>query len=100
VREILRRPLPNQYHPDRSNPCGIRECGALKIAAVDAECEFLGFGLHSFRRANITMRQEVSGNAIEASKIAGHATLSQTGDYTVVQMKRQEELTRALEGVF
>jgi len=46
------------------------------------------------------MRQEVSGNAIEASKIAGHATLSQTGDYTVVQMKRQEELTRALEGVF
>ena len=32
--------------------------------------------------------------------VTGHATLSQTGDYTVVQMKRQEELTRALEGVF
>ena len=84
---------------DRSKPMwdsGVRK--ALKIAAVDAECDFLGFGLHSFRRANITMRQEEGGSAIEASKIAGHATLSQTGDYTVVQIKRQEELTRAIQG--
>jgi len=84
---------------DRSKPMwdsGIRK--ALKIAAVDAGCDFLGFGLHSFRRANITMRQEEGGSAIEASKIAGHATLSQTGDYTVVQIKRQEELTRAIQG--
>ena len=28
------------------------------------------------------MRQEEGATAIEASKIAGHATLSQTGDYT------------------
>jgi hypothetical protein len=38
------------------------------------------------------------GSAIEASKIAGQATVSQTGDYTVVQLKRQEELTRAIQG--
>ena len=74
---------------------GVRK--ALKIAAVDAGCDFLGFGLHSFRRANITMRQEEGGSAIEASKIAGHATVSQTGDYTIVQLKRQEELTRAIQ---
>jgi len=83
---------------DRSRPMwdsGVRK--ALKIAARDAGCDFLGFGLHSFRRANITMRQEVGGSAIEASKIAGHATVSQTGDYTVVQLKRQEELTRAIQ---
>jgi integrase len=83
---------------DRSKPMwdsGVRK--ALKIAAVDAGCDFLGFGLHSFRRANITMRQEEGGSAIEASKIAGHATVSQTGDYTVVQIKRQEELTRAIQ---
>ena len=43
------------------------------------------------------MRQEEGGSAIEASKIAGHATVSQTGDYTVVQLKRQEELTRAIQ---
>jgi len=83
---------------DRSKPMwdsGVRK--ALKIAAVDADCDFPGFGLHSFRRANITMRQEEGGSAIEASKIAGHATVSQTGDYTVVQLKRQEELTRAIQ---
>jgi integrase len=83
---------------DRGKPMwdsGVRK--ALKIAAVDAGCDFPGFGLHSFRRANITMRQEEGGSAIEASKIAGHATVSQTGDYTVVQLKRQEELTRAIQ---
>ena len=83
---------------DRSKPMwdsGVRK--ALKIAAVEVGCDFPGFGLHSFRRANITMRQEEGGSAIEASKIAGHATVSQTGDYTVVQLKRQEELTRAIQ---
>ncbi len=83
---------------DRTKPMwdsGVRK--ALKIAAVDVGCDFPGFGLHSFRRANITMRQEEGGSAIEASKIAGHATLSQTGDYTVVQLKRQDELTRAIQ---
>jgi integrase len=83
---------------DRTKPMwdsGVRK--ALKIAAVGAGCDFLGFGLHSFRRANITLRQEVGGSAIEASKIAGHATVSMTGDYTVVQLKRQEELTRAIQ---
>src|ERR1700722_1576614 len=84
---------------DRTKPMwdsGVRK--ALKTAAIDAGCDFPGFGLHSFRRANITMRQEEGGRAIEASKIAGDATVNQTGDYTVVQLKRQEELTRAIQG--
>ena len=74
---------------------GVRK--ALKIAAQNAGCDFEGFGLHSFRRANITWRQEVGGSAIEASKIAGHASVSMTGDYTIVQLQRQEELTRAIQ---
>ena len=36
-------------------------------------------------------------SAIEASKIAGHATVSMTGDYTIVQLERQDELTRAIQ---
>jgi hypothetical protein len=60
-------------------------------------CDFPGFGLHSFRRANITLRQEVGGSAIEASKIAGHSGLAITGEYTKVQLKRQDELTRAIQ---
>ncbi|MBK9170713.1 MAG: tyrosine-type recombinase/integrase [Bryobacterales bacterium] len=74
---------------------GVRK--ALKLAAQEAGCDFEGFGLHSFRRANITWRQEVGGSAIEASKIAGHASVSMTGDYTVVQLPRQEELTLAIQ---
>jgi len=84
---------------DRTKPMwdsGIRK--ALKIAAVEAGCDFPGFGLHSFRRANITWRQEVGGSAIEASKIAGHANVSMTGDYTIVQLQRQDDLTRAIQG--
>lgn len=56
-------------------------------------CDFEGFGLHSFRRANITWRQEVGGSAIEAQKIAGHPSTKITEDYTVVQLKRQDDLT-------
>jgi integrase len=74
---------------------GVRK--ELKKAASDVGCDFEGFGLHSFRRANITLRQEVGGSAIEAQKIAGHATMTMTGDYTVVQLKRQDELTRAIQ---
>jgi hypothetical protein len=37
-----------------------------------------------------------SGSAIETSKIAGHSTVSMTGDSTVVQL--QEQLTRAIQG--
>ena len=75
---------------------GVRK--ALKKAATDAGCDFPGFGLHSFRRANITLRQEVGGSSIEASKIAGHSNVNMTGEYTKVQLKRQDELTRAIQG--
>lgn len=74
---------------------GVRK--ALKEAAQAAGCDFKGFGLHSFRRANITWRQEVGASAIEASKIAGHGSVNMTNDYTHVQLKRQEELTRAIQ---
>ena len=74
---------------------GVRK--VLKKAARDAGCDFIGFGLHSFRRANITLRQEVGGSSIEASKIAGHSNLTITGEYTKVQLKRQDELTRAIQ---
>ena len=74
---------------------GVRK--ALKIAATAAARDFPGFGLHSLRRANITWRQEVGASAIEASKIAGHGSVSMTNDYTHVQLRRQEDLTRAIQ---
>jgi integrase len=74
---------------------GVRK--ALKLAAAEEGCDFEGLGPHSFRRANITWRQEVGGSSIEASKIAGHSTVRMTEDYTKVQLNRQEALTRLIQ---
>lgn len=74
---------------------GVRS--ALKRAAAAEGCDFLGLGPHSLRRANITWRQEVGGSSIETSQIAGHANTKITEEYTVVQLRRQEELTRRIQ---
>lgn len=74
---------------------GVRD--ALHQAAATAGCDFEGLGPHSFRRANITWRQQVGGSAIEASKIAGHSDLEMTGEYTFVTAERQNELTRLIQ---
>lgn len=74
---------------------GIRD--ALHQAAKAEGCDFPGLGPHSFRRANITWRQQVGGSAIEASKIAGHSDLEMTGEYTFVTPERQNELTRRIQ---
>ncbi len=74
---------------------GVRD--ALHQAAEAEGCDFPGLGPHSFRRANITWRQQVGGSAIEASKIAGHSGLEMTGEYTFVTPERQNELTRRIQ---
>ena len=74
---------------------GVRD--ALHKAAKAEGCDFEGLGPHSFRRANITWRQQVGGSAIEASKIAGHSDLEMTGEYTFVTAERQNELTRLIQ---
>jgi integrase len=74
---------------------GVRD--ALHQAAEQEDCDFPGLGPHSFRRANITWRQQVGGSAIEAQKIAGHADLEMTSHYTFVAPERQNELTRRIQ---
>lgn len=74
---------------------GIRD--ALHQAAAAEGCDFPGLGPHSFRRANITWRQQVGGSSIEASKIAGHRDLEMTSEYTFVTAERQNELTRRIQ---
>jgi len=70
---------------------------ALHQAAEAEGCDFPGLRPHSFRRANITWRQQVGGSAIEASKIAGHSDLEMTGEYTFVTPERQNELTQRIQ---
>jgi integrase len=86
-------PQPNPEKPMWDS--GVR--AALKWAARLEKCDFPGFGLHSLRRANITWRQEVGASSIEASRIAGHASTKMTEQYTIVQLNRQEELTRRIQ---
>jgi integrase len=74
---------------------GVRD--ALHQAAQAEGCDFEGLGPHSFRRANLTWRQQVGGSAIEASKIAGHSDLEITGEYTCVSPERQNQLTRRIQ---
>ena len=74
---------------------GVRD--ALHQSAQAEGCDFPGLGPHSFRRANITWRQQVGGSAIEASRIAGHSALSMTSEYTFVTPERQNELTRRIQ---
>lgn len=69
----------------------------LHRAAAGEGCDFAGLGPHSFRRANIAWRQEVGGSSIETSRIAGHANVRMTDEYTVVQIERQAELTRWIQ---
>jgi integrase len=73
---------------------------ALHQAAEAEGCDFPGLGPHSFRRANISWRQQVGGNAIEASKIAGHRDLKITSEYTFVTPEHQNELTRRIQEKF
>lgn len=74
---------------------GVRD--ALHQAAQAEGCDFPGLGPHSFRRANVTWRQVVGGSAIEASKIAGHADVDMTAEYTFVAPEPQNELTRRIQ---
>jgi integrase len=62
-----------------------------------------GFGMHVFRRLNISWRQEVGATAFEAMRAAGHANVSTTWLYTVTDVERERQHVQAmlqrLEGV-
>ena len=47
--------------------------------------------------SKITLRQDVGGSAIEALKVAGHSKINLTGEYTILQLKRQDESTRKMQ---
>ena len=74
---------------------GVRQ--SLKRAAAAFNLDFPGFGPHSLRRANITWRQQVGASSIEASRMAGHSKTKITDEYTLVPLKRQEDLTRRIQ---
>jgi integrase len=50
-----------------------------------------GFGMHVFRRLNVTWRQQVGATPVEAQKAAGHTSLDMTMLYTQTEDQRERE---------
>ncbi len=50
-----------------------------------------GFGMHVFRRLNISWRQEAGASPFEAQKAAGHAQPSTTWTYTITDDSREKQ---------
>jgi integrase len=60
---------------------------AAELAGIYHE----GFGMHTFRRLNVSWRQEAGATPIEAQKAAGHASLDMTFLYTQTDEARERE---------
>jgi integrase len=63
----------------------------FRPAAEAVGIYFEGFGMHTFRRLNVTWRQEAGATPLEAQKAAGHASLDMTFLYTVTDETRERE---------
>jgi integrase len=50
-----------------------------------------GFGMHVFRRLNVTWRQQAGATPVEAQKAAGHTSLDMTMLYTQTEEQRERE---------
>jgi integrase len=61
----------------------------LRPAAEAVGIYFEGFGMHTFRRLNISWRQEVGATPFEAQKAAGHSKPDTTWLYTITDKERE-----------
>lgn len=52
---------------------------------------------HAHPIQTASWRKEVGGSSVETSKIVAHAGARITEEHTVVQLKRQDELTRRIQ---
>lgn len=63
----------------------------LRPAAEAVGIYFAGFGMHTFRRLNISWRQEAGATPFEAMRAAGHTKPETTWLYTVTDDARERE---------
>ncbi len=62
----------------------------FRPAAKAAGIYFEGFGMHTFRRLNVSWRQEEGATPYEAMKAAGHSRPQTTWNYTVTDVDREK----------
>ena len=63
----------------------------FRPAAEAVGIYFEGFGMHTFRRLNISWRQEAGATPFEAMKAAGHAKPDTTWLYTITDDERERQ---------
>jgi integrase len=61
----------------------------FRPAAEAVGIYFEGFGMHTFRRLNISWRQEAGATPFEAMKASGHARPVTTWNYTITDRERE-----------
>ncbi|MEN6603727.1 MAG: tyrosine-type recombinase/integrase [Bryobacteraceae bacterium] len=72
----------------------------FRPAAKAVGIYFQGFGMHTFRRLNISWRQEVGATPFEAMRAAGHASPSTTWLYTITDQERErQQVCRILDRI-
>jgi integrase len=68
----------------------------FRPAAEAVGIYFEGFGMHTFRRLNISWRQEAGATPFEAMKAAGHAKPETTWLYTITDADRERAHVEAI----
>lgn len=86
---------PHEYIFTRANgePLDDRDLqrDVFRPAAEAAGIYHEGFGMHEFRRLNVTWRQQAGATPVEAQKAAGHTSLDMTMLYTQTEAQRERE---------
>lgn len=86
---------PNEYIFTRTDgaPLDDRDLqrDVFRPAAEAAGIYHEGFGMHEFRRLNVTWRQQAGATPVEAQKAAGHTSLDMTMLYTQTEAQRERE---------
>ena len=88
------------FQRDGGNPPDDRDLQqhVWRPAAETAGIYHKGFGMHTFRRLNVTWRQHAGATPTEAQKAAGHSSLDMTLLYTQNDQARGREHVSQIMG--
>lgn len=88
--------------PDCGEPPDDRDLQqhVLRPAAETAGCYFPGFGMHTFKRMSVTLRQRAGQSVLEVMKMAGHTSAQTTLRYTITDHDREQQVIDRVFGMF
>lgn len=88
--------------PDAGQPPDDRDLQqhVLRPAAEAAGCYFPGFGMHTFKRMSVTLRQRAGQSVLEVMRMAGHTSSQTTLRYTITDHDREQQVIDKVFGMF